>query len=87
MARVYRQHEKAIESLRGALGALSAASGEGGEAYAFACGYAQYGVESALEYLGAGDEGSERATFVEGYSAVVDALQPELPFEGGADGR
>jgi hypothetical protein len=87
MARVYRQVERAVEHLQRTLGALSSCSGEEGAAYAFACGYAQYGIVQALTLLGAGEDVTDGTAFIEGYEAVTTEFQDELPFGEGDDGR
>lgn len=85
MARSYRKVNTAIERMRAALGALTAADGADGRSYAFACGYAQYALETALLELDGYGNGEPSTAFLEGYNAVDD-LQEPLPFGEATDG-
>lgn len=80
MARSYRRVNDAIEDVRRALGALAAADGPGGMTYAFACGFAQHALESALGKLDGYGKAEASTAFLDGYNAVDDLAQP-LPFE------
>lgn len=81
MARNYRKVEGAVERIREALGALSAACAPDQVTPYRGIGYAESTLMAALLDLEGPENTEDSPAFMYGYAAVQGSVQPELPFE------